>query len=88
MVHYGLDNGLLTLSEVGNPAGGCLETYMTVEDAERRNEELTAMDGTEQSSGAHFVCGTVVVRISEDMKTSTQESLLVMIEEALLRLDN
>ena len=86
--HYGLDNGLLTLSEVGNPAGGCIETYATVEDAERRNEELTDMEGTVRSPGAHFVCGTMVVRVSEDMKTSTQKILLEMIVDALLRLDN
>lgn len=86
--HYGLDNGLKTLAEIGNPAGGCIETYTTVEDAERRNQELTEMEGTVRSPGAHFVCGTMVVRVSEDMKTSTQKILLEMIVDALLRLDN
>lgn len=86
--HYGLDNGLKTLSEIGNPAGGCIETYATVEDAERRDDELTDMEGTVRSPGAHFVCGTMVVRVSEDMKTSTQKILLEMIVDALLRLDN
>lgn len=85
--HYGLDNGLKTLAEIGNPAGGCVETYATVEDAERRNEELIAMEGTVRSPGAHFVCGTMVVRVSEDMKTSTQKILLEMIVDALLRLE-
>lgn len=85
--HYGLDNGLKTLAEIGNPAGGCVETYATVEDAERRNQELTDMEGTVRSPGAHFVCGTMVVRISEDMKTSTQNILLEMIIDALLRLE-
>ena len=86
--HYGLDSGLKTLAEIGNPAGGCIETYATVEDAERRNQELTEMEGTVRSPGAHFVCGTMVVRVSEDMKTSTQKILLEMIVDALLRLEN
>lgn len=86
--HYGLKNGLLTLNEVGNPAGGCIETYATVEDAERRDAELESMEGTVRSPGEHFVCGTMVVRVSEDMKTSTQKILLEMIVNSLLRLDN
>ncbi len=86
--HYGLSSGLLTLSEVGNPAGGCIETYTTVEDAERRNIELTEMEGTVKSPGEHFVCGTMVVRISQDMKTSTQKQLLEMILNSLLRLED
>lgn len=86
--HYGLSNGYLTLSEVGNPAGGCVETYATVEDAERRDAELASMEGTVRAPGAHLVCGTMVVRISEDMKTSTQKILLEMIVNSLLRLED
>ena len=84
--HYAIVNGLRTLAEIGNPAGGCVETYSTVEDAERRNAELAGMEGTVRSPGAHEVCGTLVIRVSEDMKTSTQQELMEMIKNTLLRL--
>ena len=86
--HHGLDSGLKNLAEIGNPAGGCIETYETVEDAERRDAELEDMEGTVRSPGEHCVCGTIVVRVSEDMKTSTQKDLLEMIVDALLRLED
>ncbi len=86
--HYGLENGLLTLSEVGNPAGGCIEVYRTEKDAERRANELKAQEGTVRSPGARVICGTVVVRASDDLKTSYQQNLLTLIAEELLRLEN
>lgn len=85
--HYGLANGLLTLAEVGNPAGGCVEAFNSVEDAEARNDYLTSIEGTVRSPGAHVVVGTLVVRVTEDIKTSVQQEILNMMVEELLRLE-
>lgn len=85
--HYGLDSGLLTLSEVGNPAGGCVEVYRTEDDAQRRADELKGQEGTSRSPGARMVCGTVVIRVSDDLKTSYQQKLLEMISAELLRVE-
>lgn len=83
--HYGLDSGLLTLAEVGNPAGGCVEVYRIEKDAQRRADELRGQEGTSRSPGARMVCGTVVIRVSDDLKTSYQQELLEMISAELLR---
>lgn len=85
--HYGLDNGLLSLNEVGNPAGGCVEVYKTEEDAQRRADELKGQEGTPRSPGARMVCGTVVIRVSDDLKASYQQELLEMIATELLRVE-
>lgn len=85
--HYGLDSGLLTLSEIGNPAGGCVEVYRTAEDAQRRADELKSQEGTPRSPGARMVCGTVVIRVSDDLKASYQQELLEMISKELLRVE-
>lgn len=85
--HYGLDSGLLTLSEVGNPAGGCVEVYKTETDAQRRADELKGQEGTSRNPGARMVCGTVVIRVSDKLKASYQEKLLEMISTELLRVE-
>ena len=86
--HYGLESGLLTLSEVGNPAGGCVEVYRTEEDAQRRADELKSQEGTARSPGARVICGTMVIRVSDDLKTSYQQELLTLITNEMLRLDD
>ncbi len=85
--HYGLDRGLLTLSEVGNPAGGCIEVYSTEEDAQRRADELKRQEGTSRNPGARMVCGTVVIRVSDNLKASYQQKLLEIISVELLRVE-
>ncbi len=86
--HYGLESGSLTLNQVGNPAGGCIEVYRTEEDAERRANELKSQEGTVKSPGARVVCGTVVIRVSDSLKASYQQELLTLIVDELIRLED
>lgn len=71
------------IEEVGNPAGGCVEAFKTVEDAERRNQELQSQEGTVRSPGSHKVIGTVLVRTSDDLTTAKQKELEQAIIDAL-----
>lgn len=84
--HYGYDSGTLTLEEIGNPAGGCAEIYASEEDAQRRDSDLKAMEGTIRNPGAHRVIGTVVLRASENQKTSEMNSLVDRMQVELTRL--
>ena len=84
--HYGLESGLLSLSEVGNPAGGCVEVYRTEEDAQRRADELKSQEGTARSPGARVICGTMVIRVSDDLKASYQQELLNLIANEMVRM--
>lgn len=63
------------LIEEGTDAGGGIEVYATVEDAQARNEYLSAFDGSWLDSGSHMVLGTMVVRTSSELKASEQELL-------------
>lgn len=72
-----------SITEVGNPAGGCVEAFKTVEDAERRNQEMQSYEGTVRSPGTHKVIGTVLVRTSEDLTTAKQKELEQAIIDAL-----
>lgn len=71
----------------GTMGGGSIEVYETVEDAEKRNTYLSSFDGTALSSGAHTVVGTVVVRISDEMKASDQNTMTERIIDALTSLE-
>ena len=83
---YGYDNKLLTLEEIGNPAGGCVEAYRTAEDAERRNGQLKDMEGTISAPGSHKVVGTLVIRTSDDLTVSQQKKLESSLVKELTRL--
>ena len=85
--NYFIKIGMDTLAETGNPAGGCVEVYSSVDDAVRRDNDLKSMEGTVRHPGAHEVCGTLVIRVTEDIKTSTQKELMRMLKEAMLRLE-
>ena len=78
---------MLSLNEVGNPAGGCIEVYRTEEDARRRADDLKSQEGTVRSPGARVVCGTMVIRVSDDLKTSYQQELLALIVNEMLRVE-
>ncbi len=69
-----------SLIEKTTSAGGSIEVYRTVEDAEKRNEYLSTFDGTVISSASHQVIGTVIVRASNEMTASNQKIL----EEAII----
>lgn len=84
--HYGYDNKLETLAEIGNPAGGCVEAFKTVEDAEKRDAELKNLEGTIASPGSHKVIGTLVVRTSDELTASQQRKLEAALVKELTRL--
>jgi len=86
--HYGLENNLMSITEVGNSAGGCVEIFKTVEDAENRNQELKDLEGTNRSPGSHKVIGTILIRTSDDLTKSQQEKLEEKIIEVLTKLDD
>lgn len=60
----------------GTAAGGAVETYSSVSDAEQRNTYLATLDGTIFTSGAHMVLGTMVLRASDELTASQQNYIL------------
>lgn len=66
----------------GTDCGGQIEVYSTVEDAEKRNTELSIYDGTFLDSGSHKVLGTMVIRISSKSTATEQNYLTELIVDA------
>ncbi|MBQ6441503.1 MAG: zinc ribbon domain-containing protein [Lachnospiraceae bacterium] len=75
------------LIEEGTTAGGAIETYATEEDAQSRNSYLGGFDGSILASGSHTVLGTMLIRTSNDLKASQQETLTNAIVEAMTALE-
>lgn len=64
------------LIDRGTDAGGCIEAYKTVEDAESRNEYLAGYDDSLLFiSGYHTVIGTLVIRTSQKLTDNDQAAL-------------
>lgn len=60
----------------GTDAGGCIEAYQTIEDAEARDEYLSGFDDRVIfNSGYHTVIGTLVVRTSKKLSEDEQKQL-------------
>lgn len=74
------------LIDKGTSAGGSIEVYATVEDAEKRNTYLAGFDGSILSSGSHEVIGTVIIRTSDELTASQQKDLSARIKEKLIEL--
>ncbi len=72
--------------EKGTPGGGCLEVYSTTEDTESRNAYLSTFDGRIFAAGKHAVIGTIVIRVSGEMKDSDQELMIQRLIDALTTL--
>ncbi|MCI7536623.1 MAG: EbhA [Fusicatenibacter saccharivorans] len=72
-----------SLIEKGTDAGGSIEVYANVEDATTRNEYLASFDGGIFASGSHTVVGTVLVRTSDELTASQQQTLEANIIAAL-----
>lgn len=72
----------------GTDAGGCVKVYKTVEDAKKRNDYLSAFDGlpTVINPGAHYVYGTVVIRVAASLTASQQNALTQKIYEKLIEI--
>ena len=75
-----------TLVEKGVDAGGTIEVFETAEEAEKRENYISAFDGSALRPGSHKVLGSIVIRIS-DYLTATQqkelEELLIEVFTAL-----
>lgn len=76
-----------TLIEKGTDAGGSIEVYTCVEDAEKRRDYLAAFDGSILASGTHTVVGTVLVRTSNELTATQQKELEIKIIAALTYLE-
>lgn len=73
--------------EKGTEAGGSIEVYGTVEDAQRRNDYLSTFDGAGlYNSGSHILCGTIVIRTSKRLTATQQQELTNQIIEKLIEL--
>lgn len=70
----------------GTLAGGSIEVYASVEDAEKRNTYLASLDGTILTSGSHIVLGTIVIRTSDELTASQQKELEKQIIESFTTL--
>ena len=71
------------LIDKGTDAGGSIEVYKTKNEADKRNEYLSAFDGGVLDSGSHTVIGTLVVRTSDELTSSEQSFLETNIIHAL-----
>lgn len=80
-------DGYTGIVAVGNDGGGTVEVYSSVEDAEKRSTYLGAFDGSIFSSGSHEVLGTCVLRTSDKLTASQQQTLTQEVREALIRLE-
>ena len=72
-----------TIIDKGTDCGGSIEVYSTPEDAQKREEYLSAFDGGILASGSHAVVGTVLVRTSDKLKASEQKEMEANIISAL-----
>lgn len=75
------------LIDKGTDAGGAIEVYENVEDAEKRRDYLATYDGTIQANGTHTVIGTVLVRTSNKLMATQQKELEQKVIDALTRLE-
>ena len=75
------------LIDKGTDAGGAIEVYENVEDAEKRRDYLATYDGTIYANGTHTVIGTVLVRTSNKLTATQQKELEQKIIDALTRLE-
>lgn len=75
------------LIDKGTDAGGAIEVYENVEDAEKRKDYLATYDGTIYANGTHTVIGTVLVRTSNELTATQQKELEQKVIDALTRLE-
>ena len=72
----------------GTDAGGNIEVYKTVADAQKRNEYLSAFDGlpTMLNPGSHYVYGTIIIRTSGRLTATQQNDLTQKIYQKLIEI--
>ena len=78
--------GYTGIPAIGTDGGGSVEVYATIEDAQKRDTYLGALDGSILSSGSHTVVGTCVVRVSDLLTASQQKAIEQSIIDSLTRL--
>lgn len=81
------DDNYTGIPSLGTDAGGSVEVYASEEDAEKRNEYLTSLDGTILRVGAHTVVGTCIVRVSDLLTASQQKEVGDSIIQSLIELE-
>lgn len=67
----------------GTDAGGAVEVYSSLADAEARVEYLAGFDGTVLYSGSYAIVGTMVIRTSYKLSNEQQFDLTNAITTAL-----
>ena len=75
-----------SIVEKGTDAGGAVEIYPTLADAEARVEYLAGFDGTVLYSGSYAIVGTMVIRTSYKLSNDQQFELTSAITSALTAL--
>lgn len=71
----------------GTAGGGSIEVYANESDAKKRDTYLGAFDGGALASGSHSVCGTCVIRTSNNLTATQQKEMEAAIIDALTRLE-
>lgn len=77
-----------TIVEKGTAAGGAVEVYPTLADAEARVEYLSGFDDTILYSGSYAIIGTMVVRVSYKLNDTDQLNITDYITYALTSLNS
>ena len=72
-----------TIVEKGTDAGGAVEIYATLREAEERCEYLAGFDGTVLYSGSNAIVGTMAIRTSYILTNEEQFELTNSITEAM-----
>lgn len=72
----------------GTDGGGAIEVYATRDEAEARSDYLAGFDNTILYTGSYAVVGTMVIRTSYRLDTSTQYDLTDRIIKAFTSLDH
>ena len=75
-----------TIVEKGTDAGGAIEVYATVEEAQSRCDYLSGFDGTILYSGSYAIVGTIVIRTSYKLENAQQMALTRAITRELTTL--
>ena len=75
-----------TIVEKGTDAGGAIEVYATVEEAQARCDYLSGFDGTILYSGSYAIVGTIVIRTSYKLENAQQMALTRAITRELTTL--
>lgn len=65
----------------GTDAGGAVEVFSSVEDAEARCEYLAGFDNTLLCSGSYAIIGTMVIRTSYRLDGESQPDLTIEITQ-------